>query len=93
MTADESSRTIRKDIRELEVLDVRAATDYELFKSTLTLDEQMENSSAANAIGKHRAVRAQAAMRFFSNFSAFRLKSSTRKGALGFELPEGRSLP
>lgn len=33
---------IRKDIRELEVLAVKAATDYELFKSTSTLDEQMD---------------------------------------------------
>ena len=42
MTANEGSLIIRKDIRELEVLEVKAATDYELFKSTLTLDEQME---------------------------------------------------
>lgn len=33
---------IRKDIRELEVLEVKAATDYDLFNSTSTLDEQME---------------------------------------------------
>jgi hypothetical protein len=34
--------TIRKDIRELEVLEVKAATDYDLFDNTSALDEQMD---------------------------------------------------
>lgn len=33
---------IRKDIRELEVLEMKAATDYDLFNSTSKLDEQMD---------------------------------------------------
>src|ERR1700730_13210955 len=33
---------LRKDIRELEVLEVKAATDYDLFKNTSTLDEQID---------------------------------------------------
>jgi hypothetical protein len=33
---------IRKDIRELEVLAVKAATDYELFNNTSKIDEQMD---------------------------------------------------
>jgi hypothetical protein len=33
---------MRKDVRELEVLEVKAATDYDLFNTTSKLDEQMD---------------------------------------------------
>jgi hypothetical protein len=36
------SLAIRRDIRELEVLEVKAATDYDLFNSTSVLDEQID---------------------------------------------------
>jgi hypothetical protein len=34
--------SLRKDVRELEVLEVKAATDYDLFNSTSKIDEQTE---------------------------------------------------
>jgi hypothetical protein len=53
---------IRNDVRELEVLDYKAGTDYDLFINTSKIDEQMDvlrlqiNSKAAQQIGFRNAA-------------------------------------
>jgi hypothetical protein len=55
---------IRKDIRELEVLEVKAATDYDLFNATSKIDEQMDvlrlqaESKSKDQEGFHKAAAA-----------------------------------
>lgn len=83
------SLLIRKDIRELEVLAVKAATDYELFKGTSNLDEQMDilrlqiPSKSSERSGFERAVGAFSSTTLESGLAAI---AKGRDGALREDL-------
>lgn len=73
---------IRKDIRELEVLDVKAQTDYQLFIATSKIDEELE------LLRLETASKAQEQTGFHSAAATFSLAASLEKGLS--EIAQGR---